>query len=101
MRKSFASIAVAFSALLAVSVPTLADAKPRTNKVWVCRNPQKAANTGTIVGALGGALVGSAIAGNDNKTGGAIIGAGVGGLTGRQVAKINAKHNCHYEWRRY
>ena len=87
---------------MAIAVPTVADAaRHRTHKVWVCRNPQQAANTGTVVGALGGALVGSAVAGHDNKTGGAIIGAGVGGLTGRQVAKINAKHKCHYEWRRY
>lgn len=101
MRKSIATTAIVFSTLLAIALPTVADAKHRTHKVWICRNPQKAATTGTIVGALGGALVGSAIAGHDNKTGGAIIGAGVGGLTGRQVAKINAKHNCHYEWRRY
>ncbi len=101
MRTLLISSVLALSALMTATVPTVADARHRTHKVWVCRNPQHAANTGTIVGALGGALVGSAIAGHDNKTGGAIIGAGVGGLTGRQVAKINAKHNCHYEWRRY
>ena len=102
MRKSVATTAIVLSAVMAIAVPTVADAaRPRSHKVWVCRNPHHAANTGTVVGALGGALVGSAMAGHGNKTGGALIGAGVGGLTGHQVAKMNAKHNCHYEWRRY
>ena len=57
--------------------------------------------TGTVVGALGGAVLGSAVAGHGNKTEGAVIGAGLGGLTGHQLAKKNAKKNCHYVYRRY
>lgn len=103
MRKLNAPAAMLISAALALSaIPAAADAKPvRTHKVWVCKNPRDAANTGTVVGAIGGALVGNAIAGDGNKTGGTLIGAGVGGLTGRQIAKQNAKHKCHYEYRRY
>ena len=101
MRTSVATTAIVLTALMGIAVPGVADARHRTQKVMVCRNPRQAANTGTVVGALGGALIGSAIAGHGDKTGGALIGAGVGGLTGRQVSKMNAKHNCHYEWRRY
>lgn len=101
MRKSVVTAALVLSTLMATAIPAVADARTRNHKVWICRNPRQAANTGTVVGAIGGALVGSAVAGHGDKTGGALIGAGVGGLTGRQVAKINAKHKCHFEWRRY
>ena len=101
MRKSVAITGIVLSTLMAIAIPAVADARQRNHKVWVCRNPRHAANAGTVVEALSGALLGSAMAGHGDKTGGALIGAGVGGLTGHQVAKMNAKHNCHYEWRRY
>lgn len=46
-------------------------------------NPNTA--TGVGVGAVTGALLGSAIAGRGNKTGGALIGAAVGGLAGGAI----------------
>lgn len=53
---------------------------------------QHASNRGAVLGGLGGAVLGSAIAGHGAKTEGAVIG-GVGGvLTGRQLAKKN--HRC-------
>jgi glycine zipper 2TM protein len=53
---------------------------------------QHASNRGAVLGGLGGAVLGSAIAGHGAKTEGAVIG-GVGGvLAGRQLAKKN--HRC-------
>lgn len=102
MRKLFAPTALIATAIAMASIPVAADAHVRRHKVWVCeRDVRHAANTGTVVGAIGGAVLGSAIAGHGNKTEGAVIGAGVGGVAGHQLAKKNAKHNCHYVWRRY
>ena len=106
--KLLAPAVLMLSALTVAAVPIAASAQPRDydrdhdhrHKVWVCKDPHKAANTGTLVGGLGGALVGSAIAGHGNKLGGALIGGGVGAVAGHQIAKSNAKKNCHWEWRR-
>ena len=100
--KIIASAAMLASAITMAAIPVAADARARSHKVWVCeRNVRHAANTGTVVGAIGGAVLGSAVAGHGNKTEGAVIGAGLGGLTGHQLAKKNAKKNCHYVYRRY
>ncbi|HEX5378934.1 MAG TPA: glycine zipper 2TM domain-containing protein [Phenylobacterium sp.] len=103
MRNLRTSAALVLSALAVASAPLAADAAPRhgTHKVWVCKNNRHAANTGTIVGALGGALVGNAVASGGGKTGGTLIGAGVGAVAGHEIAKNNSKKNCHYEYRRY
>lgn len=99
MRKFIVPALIA-SFVAATAVPMTADAAPRhRHKVWVCKDPRRAGNTGTVVGAIGGALVGNAVAGHGNKTAGTLIGAGVGGVAGHQIAKQNAKRNCHYEWR--
>lgn len=42
---------------------------------------------GTIIGALGGALLGSTVAGRGDRTEGALIGGAAGGLVGNQVSK--------------
>ena len=47
---------------------------------------QKRTN-GTIIGALGGALLGSTVAGRGDRTEGALIGGAAGGLVGNQVSK--------------
>lgn len=102
MRKLFAPTVLIAAAVALTSLPVAAEARTRTHKVWVCeKNVRHAANTGTVVGAVGGALLGSAVAGHGAKTEGAVIGAGLGGLTGHQLAKKNAKKNCHYVTRRY
>ena len=102
MRKLFTPTALIAAGIAMASMPIAADAHPRSHKVWTCeRDVRHAANTGTVVGAIGGAVLGSAVAGHGNKTEGAVIGAGLGGLTGHQLAKKNAKKNCHYVTRRY
>ena len=57
---------------------------------------QKRTN-GTVIGALGGALLGNTVAARGNKTEGALLGAGVGGLAGHEIGKNKKK--CHYEYR--
>jgi len=50
---------------------------------------QKRTN-GTVIGALGGALLGSAVAGRGDRTEGALIGGAAGGLVGNQVSKCRS-----------
>ncbi len=47
---------------------------------------------GTLLGALGGAVVGSAVAGRGNKTGGVLLGAAGGAVVGNQLAR--SKRPC-------
>lgn len=56
------------------------------------RERRHAANTGTVVGAIGGALVGNSLAHGGGRTGGTLIGAGVGAVAGHEIAKHN--HRC-------
>lgn len=100
MRKNiFAAAAMATSALSLAAAPVVAEAQTR-QRVLVCDGKvKKKANTGTIVGAVAGGLLGNTVAGNGAKTEGTVLGAGVGAVVGHQVAKKNAKkNNCHYEY---
>ena len=51
------------------------------------RRCKKSKRTGTVVGGLTGAFLGSQIAGRGARTEGMVIGAGVGAVGGHQVAK--------------
>ena len=91
-----AAIVFATAGTALVAVPTAAEAK----RVLVCKNIKKKATNGTVIGALGGGLVGNTVAGRGNRTEGTLIGAGVGAVAGHQIAKSNAKKKqCHYEYR--
>ena len=58
-----------------------------------CRRAQhRAANNGTLIGAIGGGILGNVIAGHHSKLGGTLIGAGVGGVAGHEIARNN--HRC-------
>lgn len=97
--KLIATATLALSALAVAAAPMSAEAQSR-KRVLVCNGSTKhAANKGTVVGALGGGLLGNVVAGHGNKTEGTVLGAGVGAVVGHQVAKKNAKKkNCHYEY---
>jgi uncharacterized protein YcfJ len=85
---------LASTALVAAPVP--AEAK----RVLVCKDVKKKANTGTVVGAVTGGVLGNVVAGRGAKTEGTLIGAGVGAVAGHQIAKKDAKKKrCHYEYR--
>jgi uncharacterized protein YcfJ len=82
------------------AVPSIAMAD--RHKVRVCRDVSSrgSRNTGTVVGAVTGGLLGNALSHGGGKTGGTIIGAGVGAVAGHQIAKHNDTHRvCHWEYR--
>lgn len=56
---------------------------------------QKRTN-GTVIGALGGALLGSSVAGRGDRTEGALIGGAAGGLVGNQVSKCKRSNTRTY-----
>lgn len=51
-------------------------------------------NTGTAVGAVGGAVLGSNVAARNARTEGAILGGLVGAVAGHEVAKRNCDSEC-------
>jgi uncharacterized protein YcfJ len=102
VRNKFLATATLLCSALAVStsIPTAAQAE--RHQVRVCRDVSSrgARNTGTVVGAVTGGLLGNALSHGGGKTGGTIIGAGVGAVAGHQIAKHNDTHvRCHMEWR--
>ena len=88
---------IAASSFALAAAPMIAEAK--THRVLICKNVKHKANNGTIIGALGGGLVGHTVAGHGDKTAGTLVGAGVGAVAGHEIAKNNAKKKCHYEYR--
>ena len=56
------------------------------------RAQRRAANNGTLIGAIGGGILGNVVAGHHSKLGGTLIGAGVGGVAGHEIARNN--HRC-------
>lgn len=102
MRNKFISSATLLcSALFVAAAPIAADAQTHKHRVLVCHTSRGARNTGTVVGAVTGGLLGNALSHGGGKTGGTIIGAGVGAVAGHEIAKNNAERHCHYEYRRY
>jgi hypothetical protein len=92
MRKTFALAATALAALSALAIPGVSQARHHHYYERCEDDRRHAATTGTIVGALGGALVGNALSHGGGKTGGTLIGAGVGAVAGHEIAKNN--HRC-------
>jgi uncharacterized protein YcfJ len=98
--KLIASATLMASALVVAAAPVVADAQPRGHRVLVCSSSRGARNTGTVVGAVTGGLLGNAVTHGGGRTGGTLIGAGVGAVAGHEIAKRNSRRNCHYEYRR-
>ncbi|HLZ75431.1 glycine zipper 2TM domain-containing protein [Phenylobacterium sp.] len=104
MRNKFIASATLLCSALAVAtaIPSFSQAQPERHRVRVCRDVSSrgARNTGTAVGAVGGALAGNALSHGGGKTGGTILGAVAGGVIGHQIAKHNDTHRvCHWEYR--
>ncbi|WP_240609465.1 glycine zipper 2TM domain-containing protein [Phenylobacterium deserti] len=95
--KMIASAALACSAFAVAAAPIAAEAQSR--RVLVCENTRKSGNTGTVIGAVAGGLLGNAVASKGVKTEGTVLGAGVGAVAGHQIAKKKAKKNCRYVYR--
>ena len=94
MRNRLIAAAVfGMTSLSLVAAPMPAEAK----RVLVCKDVKKKANTGTVIGAVAGGVLGNQIAGNGARTEGTIIGAGVGAVAGHEIAKSRAKKKrCYY-----
>jgi outer membrane lipoprotein SlyB len=93
-----AKAALAASAITMVTAPVAAEAKPQ-HRYLVCNTPsavRRNATNGTVIGAVGGGLLGNAIGHN---TTGTLIGAGAGAVAGHQIAKSRAQRKCHYVYR--
>jgi outer membrane lipoprotein SlyB len=95
-------LAALMCSALAVTAAVPSIAMADRHKVRVCRDVSSrgSRNTGTVVGAVTGGLLGNALSNGGGKTGGTIIGAGVGAVAGHQIAKHNDTHRvCHWEYR--
>lgn len=95
--------AATLAAFAAASVPVAAEAQTRPKqRVLVCdgKTVKRKSNTGTVVGAVAGGVLGNAVASKGVKTEGTLLGAGVGAVVGHEVAKKQAKkRNCRYVYR--
>jgi hypothetical protein len=81
---------------IAVACASAADARSRCEAYAHNRRV-----TGTVVGALGGGLLGSAVAGHGSKGTGALIGAGLGAVVGNNLSRVScdryaARHTRHH-----
>ncbi|MGH6909905.1 MAG: glycine zipper 2TM domain-containing protein [Phenylobacterium sp.] len=104
MRKKMIAIAVLACASLSVAAaPAVGASNKKSTQVLVCKDVKKSNNKGTVIGAVGGGLLGNVVAGHGNKTAGTVIGAGVGAVAGHEVARHNNEkkpnQECHYEYR--
>jgi uncharacterized protein YcfJ len=101
VRSKLIAVAILASSGLALATTPALSGKGQT-KVLVCKDVKKSNNTGTVVGAVAGGLLGNAVAGHGSKTAGTVIGAGVGAVAGHEVAKRNNEkkpnQECHYEY---
>jgi len=101
VRKTLITTATLLCSALALStaaLPSLSQAQDQ-HRVRVCRNVSShgARNTGTVLGAIGGGLIGNSLS---KGGGGALLGAGAGAVAGHQIAKHNDTHRvCHWETR--
>jgi outer membrane lipoprotein SlyB len=98
--KFIATATLVCSALAVAAAPIAAEAASR-HRVLVCKASRSAKNTGTVVGAVAGGLLGNAVSSGGGKTGGTLIGAGAGAVAGHEIAKHNGRRNCHYVYRYY
>jgi uncharacterized protein YcfJ len=87
MLRTLTLAAAATSLLAATTLP--ADASARTRHHYTHKTCRSAANTGTVVGAVGGGLLGHSL--GNHGTGSTLLGAGLGGVAGHQIAKSNCK----------
>jgi hypothetical protein len=98
MRKLMTIVGVAATGLTLIAAPGLAQAHRyhhgyyrHSGYNYGCHARQRHdANTGTVLGAIGGGLIGNSVSGHGSKFGGTLIGAGVGAVAGHQIAKHNS-----------
>jgi len=76
---------------LALAVTSAAEARSRCEAYAHDRKV-----TGTVVGAIGGGLLGSAVAGHGSKGTGALVGAGLGAVVGNNLSRVSCDRRAYY-----
>jgi uncharacterized protein YcfJ len=83
------TLALAATGLVATTViPEDASARPR-HHYYTRKSCRSASNTGTAVGAIAGGLLGNRL--GNHGAGSTVLGAGLGGVAGHQIAKSHCK----------
>lgn len=98
MRKTLLALTAASLAIPTISLPSAADARTTYRGQAYSRTycKRRSGTTGTIVGGVGGALLGHAILGG---TLGTVAGAGAGALGGRAIERHNMGPKCRRYYR--
>jgi uncharacterized protein YcfJ len=81
-----------FAAGLTLAIATASTAEARSGCEAYAHNRRV---TGTALGALGGGLLGGAVAGHGSKTEGAVLGAVAGGVVGNQLSRTSCDYTIH------
>jgi uncharacterized protein YcfJ len=87
MFKTLTLAVAATSLMAATTIP--ADASARTRHHYTKKTCRSAANTGTAIGAIAGGLIGNKT--GNKGAGSTLLGAGLGGVAGHQIAKSHCK----------
>ena len=101
MRKQILPVCALAVAALAMTIPTIADAHKRNyrhhHRHYASQNYDNCATqrrnrgrNGAIIGAVGGGIVANSMA-RGNRTGGTLLGAGVGALAGHEIGKNSTR----------
>ena len=93
---------ILFAAGLTLAVAVSSAAQARSGCEAYAHNRKV---TGTVVGALGGGLLGAAVAGHGSKGTGALVGAGLGAVVGNQMSRTHCRggyavRRTHYRYAR-
>lgn len=92
--KTLTAAVVTSGLMLTTTLPLAAEARPYT-KTYSCQvTKSKSQKTGLILGAIGGALLGSQVAKNEKGLG-AIAGGLAGAAIGSKVGKDQGKQQCN------
>ena len=92
------TLALAAAGLMAVTVipAEVSAATPQRHhyRHYTKKTCRSSANTGTDVGAVAGGLIGNRT--GNHGVGSTLLGAGLGGVAGHQIAKSSCKHHKGY-----
>lgn len=92
--KTLMAAAVTSGLILSAAVPMASEARPYT-QTYACKvTKTKSQKTGTIVGAIGGAVVGSQVAKHEKGLG-AVVGGLAGAAIGSKIGKDQGKQQCN------
>jgi phage tail tape-measure protein len=92
--KTLAAAFITSGLMLSAAAPVVAQARPYTQTYSCQATKSKSQKTGAIVGAIGGAVVGSQVAKHEKGLG-AVVGGLAGAAIGSKVGKDQGKQQCN------